>query len=149
MPRKDRKSRSIRLDVDDATSSLLASRSSHRLGSSDDSPRTSFRPHHSVQLDKYWGDDGEDLDSWLFHVRSVAGLEGWTPALTLRHAAVALSGRARTEYRVFLSTADQEVTWEGFEQFLHDHFGPENPVRYYTHKLMSIQQRSQETVSAY
>ena len=149
MPRKDRKSRSIRLDVDDATSSSLASRSSHRHGSSDDSPHTSFRPHHSVQLDKYWGDDGEDLDSWLFHVRSVAELEGWTPALTLRHAAVALSCRARTEYRVFLSTADQEVTWEGFEQFLQDQFGPKNPVRYYTHKLMSIQQGSHETVSAY
>ena len=68
MPRKDRKSRSVRLDADDitATSSPHVSRPSHRLGSSDDSPRTSFRPHHSVQSNKYWGDDGEDLDSWLF-----------------------------------------------------------------------------------
>ena len=42
-----------------------------------------------------------------------------------------------------------EVTWEGFEQFLHDQFGPKNPIRYYTHKLMSIQRGSHETVSAY
>ena len=52
--RKDRKSRSVCLDADDATYSSPASRSSHRLGSSDDSPRTSFRPHN-------WTSTGEKM----------------------------------------------------------------------------------------
>ena len=33
-----------------------------------------------VRLDKLWGDDGEDLDSWLFHALAILDLERWTPA---------------------------------------------------------------------
>ena len=81
-----------------------------------------------VQLDKFWGDDGEDLDTWLFHVHAVSGLGHWTPAHRLQHATVALDERARAEYRAFLSTATAEgATWDRFEGFLRDQFGPKKP----------------------
>ena len=74
---------------------------SHRL---DSASRPSLVP---VQLDKFWGDDREDLDSWLFHVTSVAQLERWPPQLQLRHAAVALAGRARAEYHSFVAVTPE------------------------------------------
>lgn len=38
------------------------------IHSGDSGRRLSLLP---VPLDKFWGDEGDDLDSWLFHVTSV------------------------------------------------------------------------------
>ena len=54
-----------------------------------------------VQQDTFCGNDGEDINSWLFHVHAVSNLRSLTPAHLLRHATVALAGRARAKYRVF------------------------------------------------
>ena len=39
--------------------------------------QANYAPGRSCLLEKFWGDEGEDLDSWLWHVNSVATLEGW------------------------------------------------------------------------
>lgn len=68
---------------------------------SDSGRRRSLLP---VQLDTCLGDEVEDFDSWLFHVSSVSKLERWSSELRLRHAAVAVAGGPRAEYRAFVAT---------------------------------------------
>ena len=87
------------------------------------------------------------MDSWLFHVTSVAQLERCSLQIQLRHVAVALAGRARAEYRSFVAVTQE--TDLPFESFLHTQFGPKNPVRFYTRKLMFLRQSGHETVSEY
>ena len=117
--------------------------------STDSRDSVQSRSLSQVLLDKFCGDDGKDLDSWLFHVRSVADLERWNSALQLHYATVAPAGRARAKYRLFMSTINDPVPWEVFEQFLQDQFVPKKTVRHYTRKQMSIKQGSHETVSTY
>lgn len=156
MPKRGRRSKASSPVGDDRAPAVeVHSRSGPSvLHPSDDSgsPRRS-RSVIPVQLDKYWGDDGEDLEGWLFHVENVGLLERWTSAEQVRHAVVALAGRARTEYRSHVSTRSasdlQLPTWENFRTFLKSQFGPRNPALHWNKKLMSIKQGAIEVVSAY
>lgn len=69
--------------------------------------------------------------------------------LRLRHAAVALTGRARTEYRAYVSTLEEELTWELLQEFFRLHFGSKNPALHWNKQLMSIKQGTHENVTAY
>ena len=100
----------------------------------------------SLTVEKYWGDVNEDLDGWLFHVQTVSELKGWDEQRRVQRAVVALSGRARTEYQSFKTNRpNNPTTWAQFEEFIRREFGPSDPIDYYTRKLNTIRQGSQET----
>ena len=149
MPRKGRRSQPQSYE-----DSVIAEENSGRSSSYDQpSDGSSSRRRYlvPVQLDKFWGDEGEDLDGWLFHVDSVGQMEQWTSEEKMRRAVVALAGRARTEYRSHMSTYDTSdlLTWDTFRTFLKEQFGPKNPALHWNKKLMSIREGAAETVTAY
>ena len=41
------------------------------------------------------------------------------------------------------------ITWAQFEEFMRREFGPSDSIDYYTRKLNTIKQGSQETISEY
>ena len=68
----------------------------------------------------------------------------------VQRAVVAQSGRARTEYQSFkMNRPNNPITWAQFEEFIRREFGPSDPIDYYTRKLNTIRQGSQETISEY
>ena len=147
MPRKGRRSQSQSYE-----DSVIAEENSGRSSSYDQpSDGSSSRRRYlvPVQLDKFWGNEGEDLDGWLFHVDSVGQMEQWTSEEKMRRAVVALAGRARKEYRSHMSTYDASDlhTWDTFRTFLKEQFGPKNPALHWNKKLMSIRQGAAETPS--
>ena len=149
MPRKGRRSQSQSYE-----DSVITEENSGRSSSYDqpsDSSSSRRRYLVPIQLDKFWGDEGEDLDGWLFYVDSVGQMEQWTSEEKMGRAVVALAGRARTEYRSHMSTYDVSdlLTWDTFRTFLKEQFGPKNPALHWNKKLMSIRQGAAETVTAY
>ena len=89
MPRKGRSQSQSYED------SVIAEKNSGRSSSYDQpSDSSSSRRRHfvSVQLDKFWGDEGEYLDGWLFYVDSVGQMEQWTSEEKMCRAVVALTG---------------------------------------------------------
>ena len=80
----------------------------------------------------------------------MAQFQRWSPQHQLRHAAVALAGRAREDYRSFVAvTQETDLSWDSNESLLHLQFRLKNPVPFYSQKLMFIRQRGHKTVSGY
>ena len=99
-------------------------------------------------LEKFWGDEGEDLEGWLFGIEMVAAAESWGNERTLNSAIIALRGRARTEAR--MAMADDELeTWSDLCDLLRNRFGPVSPVAYWNRKLMTMKQKRDEGVRVF
>ena len=99
-------------------------------------------------LEKFWGDEGEDLEGWLFGIEMVAAAESWGNERTLNFAIIALRGRARTEAR--MAMADDELeTWSDLCDLLRNRFGPVSPVAYWNRKLMTMKQKRDEGVGVF
>ena len=99
-------------------------------------------------LEKFWGDEGEDLEGWLFGIKMVAAAESWGNERTLNSAIIALRGRARTEAR--MAMADDELeTWSDLCDLLRNRFGPVSPVAYWNRKLMTMKQKRDEGVRVF
>ena len=64
-------------------------------------------------LEKFWGDEGENLEGWLFGIAMVAAAENWGNERILNSAIIALRGRARTAARMatlrFQASGDAEI----------------------------------------
>ena len=99
-------------------------------------------------LEKFWGDEGEDLEGWLFGIEMVAAAENWGNERTLNSAIIALRGRARTE--AWMAMADDELeTWSDLCDLLGHRFGPVSPVAYWNRKLMTMKQKRDEGVRVF
>ena len=104
----------------------------------------------SVKLDRFFGRCGEDVENWLFHVNAAAKFSRWPDRRKLAAAAMALSADARAEFRAFLGHDDvSDLTWRQFEVFLREQFGPRDPTRHWTNKLMVCKQTARETVAEF
>ena len=101
-----------------------------------------------VKLPKYNGREDEDLEGWLFSVTEAAKLYGWSKSLQLRHAVLALQGRALSEYRTVVMSGSGP-DWDAFASLMRKQFGPRNPIAHWNKKLMSVKQAPQETVASY
>ena len=110
--------------------------------------QANYAPGRSRLLEKFWGDEGEDLDSWLWHVNCVATLERWNERRKVQQACVALCGRARDELRAATPDLDG-LTRAELERILKARFGPLNPVAYHNGKLMTCKQRAAESATAF
>ena len=94
------------------------------------------------------GREDEDLEGWLFSVTEAAKLYGWSKSLQLRHAVLALQGRALSEYRTVVMSGSGP-DWDAFASLMRKQFGPRNPIAHWNKKLMSLKQAPQETVASY
>ena len=104
----------------------------------------------SVKLDRFFGRRGEDVENWLFHVNAAAKFSRLPDRRKLAAAAMALSADARAEFRAFLGHDDvSDLTWRQFEVFLRKQFGPRDPTRHWTNKLMVCKQTARETVAKF
>ena len=104
----------------------------------------------SVKLDRFFGRRGEDVENWLFHVNAAAKFSRLPDRRKLAAAAMALSADARAEFRAFLGHDDvSDLTWRQFEVFLREQFGPRDPTRHWTNKLMVCKQTARETVAEF
>ena len=114
-------------------------------GQRDDPVRGSY----TARLDKFYGEERENFDEWLFQINAVGDLEQWNRRARLRQAVALLRGRAQAEYRALIADLDGEVGWDDFREFMQRTFGPQNPLQHYTRALVANRQGKQESVTAY
>lgn len=101
-----------------------------------------------IKIDHFYGGPQDDFESWLFRLNTIASLEAWSEQRQVPQAIVALAGTALS-YRANVASADKkdQLSWEDFVKVMRKRFGPSKPIQYWNHKLVTLWQGTQETVS--
>ena len=105
---------------------------------------------HAVRnIEKFFGEANDDVENWIFGVESSAKLANLSGRARVALAANALKGNALSEFRSFAASDVHELSWKDFVAFMRDRFGPLDPCRHWTKKLLACKQGSRESVRSF
>jgi hypothetical protein len=98
-------------------------------------------------LRNFTGDKSEDVDEWLEYISDLALSSEWSQKETLKNALKALQGKA---YKIVRTLSGSPVkSFKDLKKILLDHFGVDDPKKYFINKLSKAKQGSSERVKNY